>query len=63
MPDTRHSKFTLTLHTHLQKDGKMKYSDYTKSTLNTVIFKSTPETVKYMTSTLDTNPLPFQVPY
>ncbi len=36
-------------------------SNYIKSTLDTVIFKSTPETVKYLTSTLDTDP-PFQGP-
>ena len=33
-----------------------KYSNYTKSTLDIVILKSTPETVKYLTSTLDTDP-------
>ena len=39
----------------------MKYSNYTKSTLYTVIFKSTPETIKKFTSTLDTDP-PFKGP-
>ena len=32
-------------------------SNYTKSTLDTVIFKWTPETTKYLTSTSDTDPL------
>ncbi len=36
-------------------------SNYTKSTLDTVFFKSTPGTVKYLISTLDTDP-PFQGP-
>ncbi len=40
----------------------LKYSNYTKLTLDTVIFRSTPETVKYLTTTLDTDP-PFQGPY
>ena len=55
----RHSKFIPTLATHLPKDGEI--PNYTKSTLDTVIFKSTPETVKYLTSTLDTDP-PFKGP-
>ncbi len=38
-----------------------KYNNYTKLTLNIVIFKSTPETVKHFTSTLDTDP-PFKDP-
>ena len=47
-PDTRHPP------SKRWKDTK--YSSYTKSTLDTVIFKSTPETVKYLISTLDTDP-------
>ena len=62
MPDTQHSKFTSTLDTYLQRQKDMEksgQSDYTKLTLNTVIFKSTSDTVKYLTPTLDTDP-PFK---
>ncbi len=49
------------IHTFVLMWNWLKYSNSTKSTLDTVIFKSTPETVKYMTSTLDTDP-PFKGP-
>ncbi len=46
MPDTRRSKLTLTLDTH--------FNCITKSTLHTVF--STRDTVKYLTSTFDSDP-------
>ena len=44
------------IHTFILMWNWLKCSNYTKSTLDIVIFKSTPETVKYLTSTLDTDP-------
>ena len=66
MPDTRQSKFTPTLDVQLKKcvsySQHERNSNYTKSTLDTVIFKSTSDTVKYLSSALDTDP-PFKGPY